>query len=114
MKKYVIVSVVVIVVAIAYGYKSHRVQHDPHYDAAVCVAMELPGANDSEKALFEAIRTVIINENSSYSLKQVTYDEQLSQSSVKKYQQLSAEQKIQASKDTESCIAVMADARAGS
>jgi len=112
MKKYLVALVIVIVIAIAYWYKSHRVQHDPHYDAAVCVAIGMPGAGDSEKALYDTIRTVIVNENSSYSLKQVTYDDRLSQSSVRKYQNLSTEQKTQASKDVESCIAVMASAPA--
>ena len=44
--------------------------HDPHYDAAACAAVDVLGTPTSEQDFADKIRTVIINENSSYSVKQ--------------------------------------------
>jgi len=81
--------------------------HDPHYDAAACAAVDVLGTPTSEQDFADKIRTVIINENSSYSVKQVSYDERLGRSSIEKYLALSVEQKKAAAKDVASCIDVM-------
>jgi len=81
--------------------------HDPHYDAAACAAVDVLGTPTSEQDFADKIRTVIINENSSYSVKQVSYDDRLGRSSIEKYLALSVEQKKAAAKDVASCIDVM-------
>ncbi|MTD27681.1 hypothetical protein [Erwinia sorbitola] len=81
--------------------------HDPHYDAAACVAVDVLGTPTSEQDFANKIRTVIINENSSYSVKQVSYDDRLGRSSIAKYQALDTGQKSAAAKDVVSCIEVM-------
>lgn len=82
--------------------------HDPHYDAAACVAVVMLGAPENTQEFSDKIRTVIINENNSYSMKQVVYDDRLGHSSIEKYQDLSAAEKTAAAKDVASCINVMA------
>ncbi|WP_455817335.1 hypothetical protein [Pseudomonas cerasi] len=84
--------------------------HDPHYDAAACVAVNMLGTPTSEQDFANKIRTVIINENSSYSVKQVSYDDRLGRSSIEKYQALNVEQQNAATKDVASCIDVMSAA----
>jgi len=83
---------------------------DPHYDAAACAAVVALGAPTSDRDFVNKIRTVIINENSAYSIKQISYDDRSGRASIEKYQALSADQQATAARDIDSCIQVMAAA----
>lgn len=107
MKKFFLLVIIALCALAVYWFTFHRDVQDPHYDAAVCVAAELPDTPGDNNDFSDKVRTVILNENNSYSLKRVSYDERLGESSIKKYQRLSAEQKKQAANDVESCITIM-------
>jgi len=107
MKKRYLVFIILTIALLSWWFGFRTPPHDPHYDAAACVALDVLGTPTSEQDFVEKIRTVIVNENNSYSFKQVSYDDQQGQMSMAKYQALSAEQKATAAKDVDSCIHVM-------
>lgn len=108
MKKRYSLLIIVAAALLVWWFLFRSPAHDPHYDAAACAAVNVLGAPTSDSDFSNKIRTVIINENSSYSFKQVNYDDRLGRSSMEKYQALTPEQKTAAARDVESCINVMA------
>lgn len=107
MKKLFLLLILAAVLLAGWWCMFNSPAHDPHYDAAACVAVDVLGTPTSEKDFANKIRTVIINENSSYSVKQVNYDDRFGRSSMAKYQALTPGQKAAAAKDVVSCIEVM-------
>lgn len=110
MKKMLLLFILAVAVLSLWWSLFRSPAHDPHYDAAACVAVDVLGTPTSEQDFADKIRTVIVNENSSYSVKQVSYDDRLGRSSIARYQALSSTQKTTAAKDVVSCIEVMAAA----
>lgn len=108
MKKRYLPIIILAIALLTWWFAFRTPPHDPHYDAAACVALDVLGTPTSEQDFADKIRTVIINENNSYSFKQVSYDDQQGRTSIAKYQALSAEQKAHAARDVDSCIQVMA------
>ncbi len=109
MKKIFPLLVVVIIIGLVAWWFTRTPAHDPHYDAAACVTIDVmhkPSADDADFA--KNIRTVIDNENSDYSISKMKFDDSLAKVSVKRYQSLSDEQKAVAAKGIDNCIDVMA------
>lgn len=107
MKKLSLAIIMLAIALLTWWFGFRTPPHDLHYDAAACVALDVLGTPTSEQDFVEKIRTVIVNENNSYSFKQVSYDDQQGQMSIAKYRALSAEQKATAAKDVDSCIRVI-------
>lgn len=96
------------VIALLLGWFTLRTPaHDAHYDAATCAAVVVLGPPESSQDFTDKLRAVIVSENNSWSLKQVTYDDRLGQLSIAKYQKLSAPDKATAAQSIDSCIKSM-------
>lgn len=103
------VMVVIVIVGLAVWWFNRTPAHDPHYDAAACVAIDVmhkaPAASDE---FAKSIGSVLDNENSDYSMSKVKFDPRLAKVSVQRYQSLSEEQKAAAAQNIDKCIEVMA------
>lgn len=108
MKKRYPLMMMVAIALLVWWYGFRTPPHDPHYDAAACVARDVLGTPTSKQDFADKIRTVITNENNSYTFKKIRYDDALGQSSITRYEALSDAAKATAAKDVDSCIHVMA------
>lgn len=111
MKTGILVLLLLVIGLSVWWLKFRTPPHDAHYDAAVCAAVDSLGTPASDEDFNDKVRTVILNENSSWSLKQVEYDEALGRTSIARYQALSPEQQREASGNVNRCIDVMAAQR---
>lgn len=112
MKKRYSLSAIIIVAIIALStWRLNRLpEHSPHYDAATCAAAALLGNKPaSDKELQDKVHAIIANENNSYAVDQVKYDDELAQISVKRYQSMSPQQKEESDQNIDSCINVIAN-----
>lgn len=101
--------IIVVVAGLAVWWFNRTPAHDPHYDAAACVAVDVMHKSPADSEDFaKSIRTVIDNENSDYSINKLKYDASLARVSVQRYQSLSAQQKTFATENIDNCIKVMA------
>lgn len=102
-------AIIVVIVGLAVWWFNRTPAHDPHYDAAACVALDVMHKAPAASADFvKSIGTVIDNENSDYSISKIKFDDRLAKVSVQRYQSLSDEQKATATQNVDKCIDVMA------
>lgn len=100
-----------IIVCVTYlFFKPHK--PDPHYFAAACVVLNDMGSPTSTADFAERLRTVIMNENSSYAVDKVEFDPASAQAAIKRYQHLSETEQQQTKKSLDSCLPVMMPAGA--
>lgn len=106
MKKIVMLLAALVIALLLYLWlKPHH--QDPHYYAAVCVVlneMETP----KDAADFKAkLKTVIINENSSYAMNKTTFDAASARQAIAAFAALSDKDKMEARQGVESCLNVL-------
>ncbi|KAB7894761.1 hypothetical protein GA565_01515 [Rouxiella sp. S1S-2] len=100
--------IIIVIVAVTVWRLNRTPAHNPHYDATTCAAVDILGKKPvDDKALLERVRYIITNENNSYAVDQVKYNEDLAKVSVKRYQALSTQQKTFAGQNIDSCIQAM-------
>lgn len=85
--------------------KPHR--QDPHYYAAVCVVINDAGKTSTMSEFAQKLQDVIINENSSYAFSKVEFDPTSAEGALRRYQNLSPEQKAQTAKSMNACLQTM-------
>lgn len=106
--------VIIVITGLAAWWFNRTPAHDPHYDAAACVVIDvMHKAPDASEDFAKSIGTVLDNENSDYSISKVKFDASLAKVSVQRYQSLSEEQKSAATQNVDKCIDVMATGPAG-
>lgn len=104
-----IVIIIVVIIGVAIWWFNRTPDHKPDYDAATCAAVAQLGnkpVNDNE--LLEGIKASISNQNSSYAVNPVEFDQDLAEASAKRYQSLSTQQKTFAGENLENCRKTMA------
>lgn len=107
MKKRFPLLILIVIALSGWWFTVRTPAHNAHYDAAACAAIVVLGTPSSTQDFTDKLRSVIVSENNSWSLKQVAYDDRLGQLSIAQYQTLSAEQKARAAYDVDSCIKAM-------
>ncbi|EIC82613.1 hypothetical protein [Serratia sp. M24T3] len=103
------VVIIAVIVGLVAWWFNRTPAHDPHYDAAACVAVDVMHQASADDADFSNnIHIVIDNENSDYSINKVKFDANVAQVSVQRYKSLSPRQKAVAAQNLDTCISVMA------
>ncbi|WP_168404550.1 hypothetical protein [Erwinia amylovora] len=107
MKKHFLLLIFAVTVLLLGWFTLRTPAHDAHYDAATCAAVVVLGPPTSPQDFTDKLRTVIVSENNSWSLKPVAWDDRLGQRSIARYQTLSDGQKEKSAKNIDSCISAM-------
>ena len=103
------VIIIVVIIGLAVWWFNRTPAHQPDYDAATCAAVaQLGNTPVDDGELIKRIQAVISNQNSSYSVDPVKFDEDLAKASAQRYQSLSTQQKTFAGESLTNCTKTMA------
>jgi len=104
-KTIAIVALLAAAVGLYLTFSSHK--QDPHYYAAACVAIKDLHETPDSVGFPDKLRDVIINENASYAVDKVVFDQHSAQGAIQRYHQLSQQDKIRVQQSMGDCLSVM-------
>lgn len=100
-----LVAALLVALALYLWLKPHK--QDPHYFAAACVVLNDMSPPENEQDFMAKLNTVIINENSSYAVKKVTFDKASAHSASQRYAALSEQDKARAKQGVAQCLPLL-------